>query len=623
MKHFIIGTAGHVDHGKTMLVKALTGQDTDRLKEEKERGISIELGFAPFLLPGGILAGVVDVPGHERFIKNMLAGAGGLDMVLLVIAADEGIMPQTREHLDIIDLLSVQEGIIVITKSDLVEDDWIDLVTEEIAGLVKGTVLEGAPVVRVSSVTGTGLEIKERSVFGQARMPVDRVFSKTGFGTVLTGTLLEGCLATGETVEIMPQGLQARVRGLQVHGRKVEVAEAGQRVAVNLAGIDLVEVHRGSVLAAAGLLKTSHRIDIKLKLLTGAPKALVNRARVRVHIGTAEVLARVILLENEELKPGDSSFAQLEFEEVIVTVKGERLVMRSYSPMRTIGGGVVIDPLPPKHKRFNQGVIEALKTREKGTPEELLRQFMESSGQLVFSEDELTKGSGLEKDVLTASIDRLKENSLLSNINVDNKPFYVIGSLFNQKAVEMMVFLDKFHTAFPLRPGGSKEEIRSKLFAGINNKIFNVLLDLYQKDGIVKIMGENIAKSGFFPGPGSDRVKIFKSIETRFLEGAFQPSGWDEIAVQYKFSPTDSEEILNYFSGVKILIKLDDGVVLHRKNLELAKELIIKHLEQNGEMSLGEARDLLKTSRKFALPIMSYFDKEKITRRIDDKRVLY
>lgn len=635
MKHFVIGTAGHVDHGKTMLIKALTGKETDRLKEEKERGISIELGFAPFILPSGITAGVVDVPGHERFIKNMLAGVGGMDMVLLVVAADEGIMPQTREHLDIIDLLQIPEGIIVITKADLVEEEWLAMVQEDVSQLVKGTVLENVPVATVSAATGQGIpeliqlidgvagKLQERPVTGQARMPVDRVFSMTGFGTVITGTLVEGRLQIGDSVEILPEGIEARVRGLQVHGQKVETAAAGQRVAVNLAGIERQSINRGSVVAVPGLFKPSHRLDIRIKLLPGAEKSLVNRARIRVHIGAAEILARIILLEEDELSPGESGFAQLECEQPIVAARGDRLVIRSYSPMRTIGGGRVIDPRPPKRKRLDLGVIEALRTKEKGTPEELLEQLMESSKQTVFTGEELGRGLGFDEASIKETIQNLELTGRVRSFTCDNKPHYILKSIFDRKAAELTGILEKFHHTFPLRVGVSKEEIRSRVFAGLSNKVFNALADLYQENNVIKIVDENIAKQGFEQDPGENWRQMFQKIEERFLAEGLQNPGWEEITSEFKLNRADSEEILNYFVNNRILIKLEDNILIHRKSLEMAKDLIIQYLEKNSEMSLGEARDILKTSRKFALPIMSFFDKEKVTRRVGDKRVLY
>ncbi|MDD4170142.1 MAG: selenocysteine-specific translation elongation factor, partial [Desulfotomaculaceae bacterium] len=408
MKHLIIGTAGHVDHGKTALVKAMTGVDTDRLKEEKERGISIELGFTSLELPSGRKAGIVDVPGHERFIKHMLAGAGGFDLVLLVIAADEGVMPQTREHLDIIQLLQVKKGVVVLTKADLVDEEWLELVTEEVREFLQDTVLEKAPLVTVSAVTGQGIaallelldhvaeETESKTAAGTPRLPVDRVFSVTGFGTVVTGTLVAGQLRVGDMVKVQPAGLTARVRSLQVHGKKVEVAGAGQRVAANLAGLEVEQVSRGSVVAGTDSLVPSHRLDVHLLLLDSADRPLKNRERVRFHIGSGETLGRVVLLDREELAPGATAYAQVELEEMVAAVKGDRFVIRSYSPLWTIGGGTVIDAAPGrKHKRFRSEVLGALATRERGTPEEILEHYLRDNATLPEIAD-VAAGTGLQ-----------------------------------------------------------------------------------------------------------------------------------------------------------------------------------------------------------------------------------
>jgi len=635
MKNLVIGTAGHVDHGKTQLIKALTGKETDRLKEEKERGISIELGFASFKLPSGILAGVVDVPGHERFIKNMLAGVGGMDLVLLVVAADEGVMPQTREHLEILDLIGVQKGIIVVTKIDMVDGEWIELVKEEIKELVKGTVFENSPLVEVSSVSGQGIneltmlidsmakELTEHPETGFPRLAIDRVFSITGFGTVVTGTLLEGKLKVGDVVEILPQHMEVRVRTLQVHGQKVEIAPPGQRVAVNLVGVEKEDIRRGNVLAVPGVLKTSHRLDVLLKLLPSAEKPLKNRSRVRVHIGTDEILARVILLETDEMKQGETGFAQLECEEPMVAARGDRLVIRSYSPMRTIAGGKVINSSPPKRKRFDPEVIQLLKTTEKGSPEELVVQYMKNAGEMVYNEEHIRRGTGLSKEDINKTIEQMVSSKMLKSLTIDNNPYYVLTSVYRQKASEMMKIVEKIHSLYPLRTGAPKEEIRAKAFGGMSNKLFNVLLEIYQEEGLIESIGEYIAKHGYKPEPDEKYAELFKKIERRFLECHFQTPSWGDIVKEFSINQTEAEEILNYFLNRHILIKLEENVLIHQNNIEEARKRLVDYLRKNGEISLGEARDLLKTSRKYALPIMNYFDKEKITRRVDDKRILY
>lgn len=634
MKHFIIGTAGHVDHGKTMLVKALTGKDTDRLKEEKERGISIELGFAPFRLPSGILAGIVDVPGHERFIKNMLAGVGGMDLVLLVVAADEGVMPQTTEHLDIINMLQVPRGIVVITKADLVEPDWLEMVSEEVKEAMRGTVFTDAPMVAVSAVTGEGIaeltalidetaqNLTNREFAGKLRLAVDRVFSITGFGTVVTGTLLGGLLHAGDTVEILPQGLEARIRNIQVHGSKVETAEPGQRTAINLAGVEVEEINRGNVLAAPGTLMPSHRLDVRLELLAGAPKPLVNRARVRVHIGTAEILARVILLDREELAPGESAFVQLECEEPMVAAKRDRFVIRSYSPMRTVGGGAVIDPLPAKHKRFREDVIAALATREKGTPDEIIGQFLRDAGTLVRTDD-LVKAAGYTAGEVTEALTILEEQAEVKKVPGEGKDFYADGDLYRRWVKDIHTFLAAYHEKYPLRPGWAKEEMRSKSFAGMPTKVFNHLLKTLENDREIRVMGESVALYDFTPTLTAELKVTVQNLDQEYLTGEFQPPEWLEAAQRYSLTPAQATELLNYLLAQNRLIKLEDNLYIHCDVLARGKELIAGFLREKGEITLAEARDLLKTSRKYALPLLNYFDRERITRRIEDKRVLY
>jgi len=634
MKHFIIGTAGHVDHGKTMLVKALTGKDTDRLKEEKERGISIELGFAPFRLPSGILAGIVDVPGHERFIKNMLAGVGGMDLVLLVIAADEGVMPQTTEHLDIVNLLQVPQGIVVITKADLVEPDWLEMVKEEVKQAVSGTVFRDAPMVAVSAVTGEGIpeltalidktaqNLTKRDFAGKPRLAVDRVFSVTGFGTVVTGTLLGGPLHVGDTVEILPQGLAARIRTLQVHGIKVETAEPGQRTAINLAGIEMEGIDRGSVLAAPGTLKPSHRLDARLELLAGTPKPLANRSRVRVHIGAAEILARVILLDREELAPGESALAQLECEEPMVAAKSDRFVLRSYSPMRTIGGGTVIDPLPVKHKRFRDAVVAALTTMEQGTPDEIISQYLREAGTLV-NMAELAKNTGYDTAEVTTALALLGEQAEVKKVAGDGKDFYAYGELYRHWIKDLQAFLRTYHEKYPLRPGWAKEEMRSRSFAGMPGKVFNNLLKSLEADRVIKAAGENVALYDFTPTLTGKLNETVNEIEQGYLKAGFQPPDWLETVQSYKLDSAQGVELLNYLLAQNKLVKLEDNLYMHSAVLDRGKEMITGFLRDQGEITLAEARDLLKTSRKYALPLLNWFDRERITRRIEDKRVLY
>lgn len=633
MNHLIIGTAGHVDHGKTSLVKAMTGIDTDRLKEEKERGISIELGFASLVLPGGKKASIVDVPGHERFIKNMLAGAGGFDLVLLVIAADEGVMPQTREHLDIIELLQVNKGIVVITKIDLVEEDWLELVREEVKEFTEGTFLENAPMVSVSAVTGQGIselleqidqlarKAQAKKIAGLPRLPVDRVFSITGFGTVVTGTLLSGSLQVGDVVEVQPQGLSSRVRSLQVHGEKQERAAAGQRVAVNLAGLEVEQIERGSVVAGLKSIEPSHRLDVRLLLLKSAGRPLKNRARVRFYLGTRETLGRIVLLDHEELEPGNLAYAQVELEEQAVAVRGDRFVIRSYSPMRTIGGGSIIDPQPKgKHKRLRKEVLDALATRERGTPVELVEQYLLGVKGLSGPGD-IAKGTGLQQLEVDESIRELAGKEIVKQIPGDGRVYLASMSNYRRWYGDIQSLLHAYHRDYPLREGYPKEELRSRRFPVLNNKSFQYLLSEMEKDGLLRSTPQSVAMTDFNPGPDPVLGKVINEIMKELADSSFTPPTWDELIQGKYINDTVALEILLYLLRTGEIVKITDELLFHRDVLAEAKEKVSDYLKEKGEISVGETRDILNTSRKYALPLLEYFDREKITRRAGDKRL--
>lgn len=631
MKHIIIGTAGHVDHGKTVLVKALTGTDTDRLKEEKERGISIELGFAYLKLPGGRDAGIIDVPGHERFIKNMLAGVGGIDLVLLVIAADEGVMPQTREHLEIIQLLQVDRGAVVLTKKDLVDEEWLDMVREEVGEFLQGTVLENAPLVVVSALTGDGLDellqvidelaagVENRKFSGPPRLPADRVFSVTGFGTVITGTLLSGELNVGDTLQIYPGDKVYRVRNLQVHGRRVSKAKSGQRVAVNLTGVETDDINRGDVLAPPGSLRPSHRLDARLKLLDSAPKVIKHRARVRVYLGTAEILGRVILLDRDELQPGLEAYVQLQLETPVAVARGDHFVIRSYSPMRTIGGGLVIDPAPPRHRRNRPEVIEALATAEKGTPAELVEQQLEAGARMLTAA-EVAEGAGMDRETTAAALTELAASGRAVLFSAEGENHYLSTGVLNRWEKIIRQALEEYHRKFPLREGYPREELRSRFFSRLNSKQFNMLLARLEQDGKVSTTAQSVAGSGFKPQPTARQQETICRVEELFTRELFQPPNWDEAANRAGIKG-DSQEYLNYLLARGVLVKVGDGMFFHRDAIDRAVEAIKEHLSSKGELSLGEMRDLLQTSRKYTLPLLEYMDRVKITRRVGDLRV--
>ncbi|AEG59838.1 selenocysteine-specific translation elongation factor [Desulforamulus ruminis] len=633
MKHIIIGTAGHVDHGKTLLIHSLTGVDTDRLKEEKERGISIELGFAQLSLPSGKKAGIVDVPGHERFIKNMLAGVGGIDLVLLVIAADEGVMPQTREHVDILQLLQVKKGIVVLTKSDLVDEEWRGLVTEEVKEFLQPTVLKDAPVVSVSAITREGIpqllqlidrvveDTEERISTGKLRLPIDRVFSVTGFGTVVTGTLLSGRICLGDTVEVMPQRLLTRVRSLQVHGKKVEQARAGQRTAVNLTGLEVDEVKRGSVLAAPNTLTPSYRMDLRLLLLKSAQKPLKDRARIRLYLGTDEILGRVKLLDRKELEPGAETYVQLELEEQVVAGKGDRFVIRSYSPMRTIGGGTVVDANAPKHKGFKPEIIEQLATLEMGTPEELIDQFL-TEKQGLYSVEEVAAGSGLTPREVEPELVKLAKEDRVKIIATEKHPLLVSFPVYRRWSLDIKNMAEAYHKKFPLREGYPKEELRSRKFSFINNKYFQFLLQGLEMDGWIRLYEKSVASSDFTGQASPEDQKKLTAIVDDLKKGGFQPASWALVAKTHGLQEGDAQEYLHYLVRQRQVIKIAEDVYFPAAIYEKARELIIDFLRRNKEISVGQTRDLLQTSRKYALPLLDSFDRERVTRRVGDNRVL-
>ncbi|MDA8334267.1 MAG: selenocysteine-specific translation elongation factor [Peptococcaceae bacterium] len=626
MRSLIIGTAGHVDHGKTALIRALTGVDTDRLKEEKERGISIELGFASLSLPSLGTAGIVDVPGHERFIRQMLAGVGGIDLVLLVVAADEGVMPQTREHMDIVGLLQITRGVVALTKVDLVDDEWLDLVREEVGEYLQTTTLAGAPVVPVSSITGRGLDellagmdrvaltVPEHPASGAPRLPVDRVFSVTGFGTVVTGTLVAGRLSVGDAVEILPEGLSSKVRSMQVHNKKVDAAFAGQRVAVNLTGLEVDDIARGSLLASPGHLTPAHRLDVHLQLLAKAAHPLKNRTRVRVHLGTAELLGRVRLLDREEFKPGEEGYVQLELEGKVAAARGDRFVVRSYSPMHTIGGGTVVENGTPRYRRFRPEVMEQIATREHGTPAELVAQHL-AGLKVPAGAGDIAGDCGLSAEVTGETLAFLAAGDRA----VAMEGLYLDQARFAALVETMTVKLSAYQADYPLREGMPREELRSRVFTGWPAKPFAAVLEEAARRGAVVLS----AKAAHLPGfvPGTAMRETGERAAGLVREGGFLPPGWEAVLKELNLAPEPGSELLQLLLREGLLVKIADDAYWHRETLGEARDLVTGHLREKGEITVGALRDLLGTSRRFALPLLEYFDRERLTRRVGDVRV--
>ena len=632
MEWFIIGTAGHVDHGKTQLVKTLTGQDTDRLEEEKKRGISIELGFASLKLPNGDNAAIIDVPGHERFIKQMLAGVAGIDMVMLIIAADEGIMPQTREHLEIIKLLKIKKGLTVITKIDLVDDDWLGLIEGDIKGFIEDTTLANGPILKVSALKNQGIEnlINEiqklaetdtdYSKEGQLRLPVDRSFVLSGFGTVITGTLWSGEVKIGDVVEIQPIGKKSRVRGIQVHGQPQQLAKPGQRVALNLSDVEVGEVPRGSSVVSAGAYAPSYILDAKLQLVKSAVKPLKQRQRVRFHLGTSEKLARVNLLNCDELVPGTDTYVQLQMEEPLIAGRGDRFVIRSYSPMFTIGGGTILEPYGEKLKRFQGEVIETLQIKEKNNPEELIIHILDKTKDRLLTIDDLSSRLGIGAGLIKDYTDKMEG---ILNVELDGNKYIISQKTYEELLTSLCKELEIFHGKYPLRSGLDKEEVRSKLFPRFNIKEFNLLLGIWQKSDRVKVAGTHVYLSDFTSGLDEKTKQLTDLIEEEFLKSDFQPPTFEETCQKIKVSASQKEELLKYMLAQGTLVKIVENMYFHIKTIEKAKTLLKEGFSQKEALALSDIRDIFNSSRKFVLPLLEYFDAQKFTKRIEDKRVLF
>lgn len=632
MKQIVLGTAGHIDHGKTSLIKALTDIDTDRLKEEKERGITIDLGFAFLSFGDDIQLGIIDVPGHERFVKNMLAGVGGIDLVMLVIAADEGVMPQTREHLAICELLQVREGLVALTKIDMVEPDWLDLVQEDTAEFLGGTFLEGKPIIPVSSRTGAGLSVLRdtlhatcqrltpRSTSGPVRLPVDRVFTMRGFGAVVTGTLFSGTLHLEDRVDIQPRGLSARVRGLQAHSQTVQEAIAGQRTAVNVQGIEKTELQRGDVLVTPGRFPATYMLDVSLKLLADAPRPLKHRARVRFHIGTSEIMGRVILLDRDELRPGDEIVAQLRLEEPAVAGPQDRYVLRSYSPMITIGGGTILDALPMKHKRHRPQVLSQLAILRDGTTTEALTVHLANAEYAGLKWTDVLRRSPLDEASLHTAVETLQQQGIGVTIEA-NPPWLLHHEQYARARTQVGQLVEEFHRAYPLRPAMITEELRSK-FPNMEEKVFAAILHDLSASGVLEVSRDKVKLAQHRVTLSPERQAMVDTLEQTFRQAQYQPPSVDEVMTAQPQTRTDDRALLQVLVDQEKLVRLKGDLFYHRDVLTDIEQQLRHYLTQQGEISAGAFRDLLNISRKYAIPLLEYFDNQRLTVRLGDKRVL-
>jgi len=629
MNNAIIGTAGHVDHGKTSLIKALTGIDTDRLKEEKKRGITIELGFANLTMPTGEKVGIVDVPGHEKFIKNMLAGAGSIDVALLVIAADEGIMPQTREHLDILSMLKINRGVIALSKADLVEDEWLEMVAMEIEEEFAGSFLENAQIIPVSAATGAGVDELRQHIFELLasspkkyegaffRLPIDRVFTMEGFGTVVTGTLVEGQLNEGDDITIFPQMKTTKARFIQVFGEQAAFAKPGQRVAVNLAGIKNEDIARGDVLAPCNSMENTYVLDVRLDILSSINREILNNTRVHLYHGTRDLLCRISLISGKSgrsvLKPGESGYAQLHLAEPLAAKCGDPFVIRFYSPLETIGGGVILDPRPKK-VRNNEESLRRLGIKDKGNVAEkiaifvLERPFMDMSYEWSFDEFD-NQLAGLIENKTILAVGQMGQK-------------LVHRDFITKQGKRIQDLLLAYHKKNPLHKGMPISELRTQIFAPDEQPYADYIIGFCCDFGCIYKQEDKVAHKDFSVKVNESQQKMHDSILKIFHDGGFSPSDVDEIEAAYVKDKKIFTQVLEDMVAGGSLIMLTPKIFMHNAFFENAKAIFTEEVTKNGEITLAQFRDKLETSRKYAVALLEYFDKKKISKKVGDVRVL-
>ena len=637
MKNIIIGTAGHIDHGKTTLIKALTGRNTDRWEEEQRRGITIDLGFTYFDLPSGDRAGIIDVPGHERFINNMVAGVVGMDLVLLVIAADEGIMPQTREHMDILNLLGIEKSIIVLNKCDLVDEEWLELVEEEVKEELHGTFLEHAPVVKVSAATGEGLdslidtivhmtsdEVVSKDVQTIPRLPIDRAFTLSGFGTIITGTLVSGTITKEDTLEMYPIGKECKIRSIQVHGQDKNECYAGQRVAINLSNVKKKEIKRGCVLAPPNSMKNTDLLDVKLQILDSYMRILTNHTRLHFFTGTSEILCRAVLLDKEEIGPGESGYVQLRLEEEIAVRRGDKFVVRFYSPMETIGGGVILEPNPGVKRRFREEVIEELKRKESGSTADVIELHVKEHKDTLITMTELAKLTALSVEEVQEDVKELEEQGLVCVFPM-RKDTYVwhtdskraAGQLLNQA-------LKNYEDKYPYRYGMKKAEVQVTHFPKIKPNVFDKIIEKLIDEGHLKRVEEFLCTPEYEVRKDEIYGKVSKILIDTFAKAKYDFVRYSEI--DFKGISRDIvDDILNILLEEQKIVKVTDDMYTLSEYMQHAKELIQEKLQENPVITIAQVRDIFETSRKSAKPILEYMDGIKVTKKTgaESERVAY
>jgi len=633
MNQIILGTAGHIDHGKTSLIKALTGVNTDRLKEEQRRGITIELGFAALDLPSGRHLGIVDVPGHEKFVKNMVAGATGIDLVVMVIAADEGVMPQTREHMEICSLLGIQHGLVALTKADMVDEEWMALVQEDIRDFVAGTFLEGQAIIPVSSTSGEGLaeftsalddlggRVPERSTTSLFRLPVDRVFSMKGFGTVITGSLMSGKVSVGDTIMIYPSGISSKVRGIQVHGASVASAQSGMRTAINFQGLELASIQRGQVLSKPDALLPSYMIDLNLHYLDSNMKKIKNRNRVRFHTGTSEILGNLILLDREELQPGEEAIAQIRLDAPVAVVRDDGFVLRSYSPVRTIGGGRVLNPVPLKHKRFKKDIVAGLKGLTTDDPEAIIAYHVRSMGVMGVAFSALMVMTNLSEKILDKFLSAMLSRRDIIMIDKEQR-LYVHQATFETLQNQLGDYLASYHAAYPLKAGMPKEELKSKLAATVSTKVFTMALNHLTAANTIVQVGDTVHLATHKVSLGVDQEGLKKKIARIYLENGLQPPYFKEVVKSLDLDSSGAKDVLMLLIADGVLTKVKQELYFHNDPLNHLKAEMISYLQKNEEMTTPQFKNMTGASRKYVIPLLEYFDANNITIRVGDVRKL-
>ncbi len=634
MKNIIIGTAGHIDHGKTTLIKALTGRETDRWEEEKRRGITIDLGFTYFDLPDGNTAGIIDVPGHEKFVKNMLAGVIGMDMVLLVVAADEGMMPQTVEHLNILNMLGLKKGIVVLTRYDLIDPEWLELVKEDIKEELKGTFFENAPMTEVSSKTGYGIEklieliveqteteVEERNVNTIPRLPIDRVFSITGFGTVITGTLISGTLKKGDEVEIYPVNKICKIRNVQVHSKDAEKASAGQRTAINLSGIKKSEIYRGCVIAPVNSMKNTMMLDVKLSLLKDSRRIVENRSRLHLYTGTSEILCRVVLLDRDELSPGESCYAQLRLEEEVAVRRGDKFIVRFYSPLETIGGGEIIEPVPKKKKRFDDSLLEELKIKEKGSSTDVIEKIIRENSKNVPTVSDIAKLTALSEEEVRSNVEILEEEEKITVFSLKNDKYLWHKSFEREIEDSIEKYLSKYHEDNKYSRGAKKSEIKSRYLPKMKQNVFDMAINSFIDKGLIKQEGEYIFLPYFSIQYDDYYRKCEESILKAINDARFEFIGYEELVSSLKGK--EAEEIVALMLENKELVKINETGITTNEMYEEAKNMLVEFVKKNSKITAAEYRDILNTNRKNAIGLLEHFDMQRVTRRVGNDRIMF